>query len=133
MVFDEPDEVICTDAVLVPVEVYVFVTDFEVPLKLFVPLHEYVYVPSPPEGEAVQVDDCPVVIELGEALQVPDTGAVTVIVTGAELLTVVELKLPPVAVQVAMYVVVCVGATDNVPPAEGETCCEFCGAMKSSK
>ena len=66
-----PAEVIITEAVLVPVVVYVFETVRDVPERLLVPLHEYVYEPLPPEGVAVHVVDCPIKVEEGDALHEP--------------------------------------------------------------
>ena len=64
-----PPEVTVTLPDLVPVVVYVFCTVRVVPLRLFVPLHTYVYVPVPPVGVAVQVTDWPVVAEVGDGVQ----------------------------------------------------------------
>lgn len=50
------------------------------PESASVPLHAYEYVPLPPEGAAVQVDDCPVIMLAGEALHDPLTGGRTVTV-----------------------------------------------------
>ena len=78
--------------------------------------------PFPPEGFAVQVDDCPEVMDEGDALHEPKTGSVTVMVTGFELRDVVNAPaMPPVTVQVAVYEVVLVGDTDTLPPDAGDT------------
>jgi len=59
-------------------------------------------VPSPPEGVAAHVDEPPVVREVGEAEQVPDTGGRTVMVMEAEFFTLVNAPaIPPVTVHVA--------------------------------
>jgi len=51
--------VMTTDALLVPDVEYVLVMDAPVPDKLSLPLQEYVYGVSPPDGYAVQVTGLP--------------------------------------------------------------------------
>lgn len=53
-------EVTVTEPVFVPEVVYCFTTDCVVPERLSVPAHEYVYEPTPPVGDAVQVMLSPV-------------------------------------------------------------------------
>ena|SRR3989344_1729754 len=87
-------EVMVTLAVLVPAVAYDFGTDAPEPVRLSVPLQEYVYVPVPPEAVALQVAEPPAVIDVGETVQEP-LRAGTVTATDA-----FALALPFVPVQV---------------------------------
>jgi len=60
------EAVTVTVAVFVPGVLYVFVTVCPVPDNVSVPVHEYVYVPKPPEASADHVTGCPVVPGEGE-------------------------------------------------------------------
>ena len=81
-------EVAVTEPDLVPVVVYVFVTDWVLPESPSVPDQEYKYEPVPPVGEAVHVELWPVFIEVGAAEQEAERVGITVIVT-------LEETLPP--------------------------------------
>jgi hypothetical protein len=69
-----PQEVMTTLAVLVPVDAYALATELPEPERESVPLHEYVYEPLPPPGDAVQVADCPAYMEEGDTEQEPVGG-----------------------------------------------------------
>jgi hypothetical protein len=70
----EAPEVTVTVAVFEPAVPYVIVADEPEPESESVPLHEYVYEPFPPLGEAVHVAFWPVVIDVGEAEQDAERG-----------------------------------------------------------
>lgn len=62
------------------------------------------------------MDDSPVIMLAGEALQEPLTGSRTVMVTGSECFVLVKNPpMPPVTLQVAVYEVVWVGETETFP------------------
>ncbi len=85
-VVEFPPEVIITEAVFVPLVVYVLETETVAPESPSVPLHEYVYEPVPPEGTAVHVAELSTYILVGETEHDPETGA-SITVTAVEALT----------------------------------------------
>jgi hypothetical protein len=78
---ESPPEVMVTLPVFVPAVAYDFETEIDVPERESVPLHTYVYVPSPPEGTAVHVTLVPVCTDVGDTEHVPVGEELNVAVT----------------------------------------------------
>jgi hypothetical protein len=77
---ERPFDEMVTLPVFVPAVPYVFTIVCDVPERESVPLHEYVYVPFPPDGDALHVALCPVVIDDGVTEHEPVTGPPVIVV-----------------------------------------------------